>query len=176
MLEAQFGVSDVIAMARNAQIYIAGIGEVDRESFIASAGMVDDEDVDAVVKTGAVAEILGQFFADDGSTSAEQSVRPGARAAYRRTQITPHCRFGGRLSQDSGHPRDPVERTSFRPDHRRGYGSAPRQPKTGTRARQEERKIRTGLSQDGCNHRSKRRNGTCTTRKRACLKLSSKTN
>ena len=66
VLEAQFGVSDVIAMARNAQIYIAGIGEVDRKSFIASAGMVDDEDVDAVVKTGAVAEILGQFFADDG--------------------------------------------------------------------------------------------------------------
>jgi DNA-binding transcriptional regulator LsrR (DeoR family) len=29
--------------------------------------MVDDEDVDAVVKTGAVAEILGQFFADDGT-------------------------------------------------------------------------------------------------------------
>ena len=27
--------------------------------------MVDDEDVDAVVKTGAVAEILGHFFCDD---------------------------------------------------------------------------------------------------------------
>ncbi|MBL8906032.1 MAG: sugar-binding transcriptional regulator [Rhizobiales bacterium] len=67
VLEAQFGVSDVIAMARKAQIYIAGIGEVDRKSFIASAGMVDDADVDAVVKTGAVAEILGQFFADDGT-------------------------------------------------------------------------------------------------------------
>ncbi|MBL8894390.1 MAG: sugar-binding transcriptional regulator [Rhizobiales bacterium] len=66
VLEAQFGVSDVISMAREAQIYIAGIGEVDRKSFIASAGMVDDDDVDAVVKTGAVAEILGQFFADDG--------------------------------------------------------------------------------------------------------------
>ena len=52
VLEAQYGVSDVIAMARNAQIYIAGIGEVDRKSFIASAGMVDDEDVEAVVKTG----------------------------------------------------------------------------------------------------------------------------
>jgi DNA-binding transcriptional regulator LsrR (DeoR family) len=67
VLEAQYGVSDVIAMARKAEIYIAGIGEVDRASFIASAGMVDDEDVDAVVKTGAVAEILGQFFAASGS-------------------------------------------------------------------------------------------------------------
>jgi len=67
VLEAQYGVSDVIAMARKAEIYIAGIGEVDRESFIASAGMVDDEDVDEVVKAGAVAEILGQFFAANGT-------------------------------------------------------------------------------------------------------------
>ena len=67
VLEAQYGVSDVIAMARQAQIYIAGIGEVDRKSFIASAGMVDDKDIDDVMKSGASAEILGQFFAADGT-------------------------------------------------------------------------------------------------------------
>jgi DNA-binding transcriptional regulator LsrR (DeoR family) len=67
VLEAQYGVSDVIAMARQAPIYIAGIGEVDRKSFIASAGMVDEEDIDEVVKSGACAEILGQFFASDGT-------------------------------------------------------------------------------------------------------------
>lgn len=67
VLEAQYGVSDVIAMARQAQIYIAGIGEVDRKSFIASAGMVDDADVEEVMKSGASAEILGQFFAADGT-------------------------------------------------------------------------------------------------------------
>lgn len=67
VLEAQFGVSDVIAMARKAPIYIAGIGEVDRRSFIASAGMLDAEDIDEIMKTGACGEILGQFFAADGT-------------------------------------------------------------------------------------------------------------
>jgi DNA-binding transcriptional regulator LsrR (DeoR family) len=66
VLESQFGVSDVIAMARKADLYIAGIGEVTRASFIASAGMLDEEDVEEVMKTGAVAEILGHFFSTDG--------------------------------------------------------------------------------------------------------------
>lgn len=67
VLESQYGVSDVIGMARNADIYIAGIGEVDRNSFIASGGMVEAEDVDSVVNSGARAEILGHFFHDDGT-------------------------------------------------------------------------------------------------------------
>ena len=66
VLEAQYGVSDVIAMAREAELYIAGIGEVDRKSFIATAGMVDEDDVDEVMKTGACAEILGHFFSEHG--------------------------------------------------------------------------------------------------------------
>ena len=66
VLESQYGVSDVIAMARQADIYIAGIGEVDRKSFIASAGMLDEEDVAEVMKTGACAEILGHFFGEHG--------------------------------------------------------------------------------------------------------------
>ncbi len=67
VLEAQFGVSDVVEMARNADIYVAGIGEVDRKSFIATGGMIDGEDVDSAVDSGACAEILGQFFTADGS-------------------------------------------------------------------------------------------------------------
>lgn len=66
VLESQYGVSDVIAMSRQAELYIAGIGEVDRKSFIATAGMVDEEDVDEVMKTGACAEILGHFFSEQG--------------------------------------------------------------------------------------------------------------
>ncbi len=66
VLEAQYGVSGVIAMAREAELYIAGIGEVDRKSFIASAGMLDEEDIQEVMKTGAVAEILGHFFNAQG--------------------------------------------------------------------------------------------------------------
>ena len=67
VLESQYGVSDVIEMARRADIYIAGIGEVDRKSFIASGGMVDEEDVESVMNSGARAEMLGHFFNDDGS-------------------------------------------------------------------------------------------------------------
>jgi DNA-binding transcriptional regulator LsrR (DeoR family) len=67
VLESQYGVSDVIEMARNADIYIVGIGEVDRKSFIASGGMVDEGDVDSVVNSGACAEILGHFFLADGT-------------------------------------------------------------------------------------------------------------
>lgn len=66
VLEAQYGVSGVLAMAREAELYIAGIGEVDRKSFIATAGMVDEEDVDEVMKTGACAELLGHFFSEEG--------------------------------------------------------------------------------------------------------------
>jgi DNA-binding transcriptional regulator LsrR (DeoR family) len=66
VLESQYGVSGVIAMARQADLYIAGIGEVDRKSFIASAGMLDREDVEEVIKTGASAEILGHFFNSEG--------------------------------------------------------------------------------------------------------------
>ena len=39
VLEAQYGVSDVIAMAREAELYIAGIGAVDRRSFIATGDL-----------------------------------------------------------------------------------------------------------------------------------------
>jgi len=59
-------VSDVIAMARQAELYIAGIGEVGEKSFIATAGMVDAEDVSEMMRTGACAEILGHFFNERG--------------------------------------------------------------------------------------------------------------
>jgi DNA-binding transcriptional regulator LsrR (DeoR family) len=67
VLESQYGVSDVIEMSRSADLYVAGIGEVDRKSFIAIAGMVDGSDVDSVLASGACSEILGHFFTSDGT-------------------------------------------------------------------------------------------------------------
>ncbi len=67
VLESQFGVSDAIAMARNADIYVAGIGEVDRKSFIATGGMADDVDIDPLLQAGACGEMLGHFFDADGA-------------------------------------------------------------------------------------------------------------
>ncbi len=66
VLESQFGVSDAVEMARNADLYIAGIGEVDRKSFIATGGMVEDADIDQVIESGACAEIFGYFYDPDG--------------------------------------------------------------------------------------------------------------
>jgi DNA-binding transcriptional regulator LsrR (DeoR family) len=67
VLEAQFGVADVIAMARRADLYIAGIGEMDGRSFIATGGMLEAEDLEAVASVGATAELFGHFFAADGT-------------------------------------------------------------------------------------------------------------
>jgi DNA-binding transcriptional regulator LsrR (DeoR family) len=66
VLESQFGVADVIAMAKQASLYIAGIGEVDPKSFITTGGMIEEDDVAAVRKAGGVAEILGHFFNSHG--------------------------------------------------------------------------------------------------------------
>ena len=66
VLESQYGVSDVIQMAREASLYLAGIGEVDSSSFIATGGMVEERDVESVRAAGAFAELLGQFFDERG--------------------------------------------------------------------------------------------------------------
>jgi DNA-binding transcriptional regulator LsrR (DeoR family) len=67
VLESQYGVSEVIGLARKAQLYIAGIGEIDSGSFIASGGMLDEADLAEITAAGACGEILGQFFAADGT-------------------------------------------------------------------------------------------------------------
>jgi DNA-binding transcriptional regulator LsrR (DeoR family) len=67
VLESQIGVADVIEVARRASLYIAGIGEVDFKGFLATGGMVTEDDVDEVRKSGGVGEMLGQFFREDGS-------------------------------------------------------------------------------------------------------------
>jgi DNA-binding transcriptional regulator LsrR (DeoR family) len=66
VLESQFGISDVLAMTKEASLYIAGIGEVDPKSFLHVGGMIEQDDILAVRRAGAVGEILGQFFAADG--------------------------------------------------------------------------------------------------------------
>jgi DNA-binding transcriptional regulator LsrR (DeoR family) len=67
VLESQFGVADVIALAKDASLYFAGIGEVNPKSFITTGGMIDESDIVGVRKAGAVAEILGHFFKADGT-------------------------------------------------------------------------------------------------------------
>jgi DNA-binding transcriptional regulator LsrR (DeoR family) len=66
VLLSQFGIADVVALAGQATLHLVGIGEVDNEGFITSAGMVAPAEIDDVARAGALGEVLGSFFADDG--------------------------------------------------------------------------------------------------------------
>ncbi len=66
VLLKQFGIADVVALARQASLHLVGIGEVDNQGFITSAGMIAPAEMDEVARAGALGEVLGSFFADDG--------------------------------------------------------------------------------------------------------------
>jgi DNA-binding transcriptional regulator LsrR (DeoR family) len=66
VLLAQYGVRDVIDLARQATLNIAGIGEVNHKAFLSLGGMVSDEEIDQVSAAGATGEILGHFFDAEG--------------------------------------------------------------------------------------------------------------
>lgn len=66
VLLAQFGIADVVALARRASLHLVGIGEVDNAGFITSAGMVSPTEIEDVARAGALGEVLGSFFDDEG--------------------------------------------------------------------------------------------------------------
>jgi DNA-binding transcriptional regulator LsrR (DeoR family) len=66
VLLSQFGIADVVALARQASLHLVGIGEVDNAGFITSAGMVSASEIEDVARAGALGEVLGSFFDDQG--------------------------------------------------------------------------------------------------------------
>ena len=66
VLLSQFGVPEVLALASSASLLLAGIGEVSLQAFLASGGMVGEEEIETVSRAGGCGEILGQFFAASG--------------------------------------------------------------------------------------------------------------
>jgi DNA-binding transcriptional regulator LsrR (DeoR family) len=66
VLLSQYGIEEVISLARGASLYIAGIGAVGSDSFLASAGMISRTDIVEVKRAGARGEMLGQFFTSAG--------------------------------------------------------------------------------------------------------------
>jgi DNA-binding transcriptional regulator LsrR (DeoR family) len=66
VLLEQFGIADVVALAREATLHLVGIGEVERDGFITSAGMIAPHEIDEVKRAGALGEVLGSFFDADG--------------------------------------------------------------------------------------------------------------
>jgi DNA-binding transcriptional regulator LsrR (DeoR family) len=67
VLLSQYGVPEVVALARSASLLIAGIGEVNLHAFLASGGMVGAEEIETVAEAGGCGEILGHFFDENGA-------------------------------------------------------------------------------------------------------------
>ncbi|MFP8964971.1 sugar-binding transcriptional regulator [Pokkaliibacter sp. CJK22405] len=66
VLLAQRGVSEVFAMAEQAEIKLVGIGTVEPAAQLVEAGMIQASEISDISASGAVGEILGHFFDEQG--------------------------------------------------------------------------------------------------------------
>jgi len=64
----QYGIADVFALARKASLLFVGIGQVSRDGFLVSSGMIRPDEVVELKRVGACADLLGHFFGADGRT------------------------------------------------------------------------------------------------------------
>lgn len=67
ILLSQRGVVDVMAMASLSVLKFAGIGTVNMSAQLVSSGMIAPNEISDVVEAGGAGELLGHFFAEDGS-------------------------------------------------------------------------------------------------------------
>jgi DNA-binding transcriptional regulator LsrR (DeoR family) len=66
VLLEQRGLTDVMDMARNTDLNLAGIGSVEVDASLVVSGMIEPAEMTAVQKAGAVGELLGHFFDEAG--------------------------------------------------------------------------------------------------------------
>jgi DNA-binding transcriptional regulator LsrR (DeoR family) len=66
VLMKQYGIADVFALARKASLLFVGIGQISRDGFLVSSGMIKPEEVAELKRVGACADLLGHFFHEDG--------------------------------------------------------------------------------------------------------------
>jgi DNA-binding transcriptional regulator LsrR (DeoR family) len=66
ILLRQRGVSEALAIAATASLFLVGIGEVTEEAFLPSTGMIAEDEMIALHKKGAVGEVLGRFLDRNG--------------------------------------------------------------------------------------------------------------
>ena len=67
VLMKQYGIADVFALARKASLLVVGIGQINREGFLVSSGMIKPDEVTELKRFGACADLLGHFFSADGA-------------------------------------------------------------------------------------------------------------
>ena len=66
VLMQQYGIADVFALARKASLLFVGIGQVSRDGFLVSSGMIKPDEVTELKRVGACADLLGHFFGANG--------------------------------------------------------------------------------------------------------------
>lgn len=62
----QFGIEEVLGMARDTTLKVIGIGSVDSDASVVASVMVESEEMEEVVRNGGVGEMLGHFFDEHG--------------------------------------------------------------------------------------------------------------
>lgn len=66
LLMGQNSVRKIVALAENADLYILGIGGCDPETSSFQSGQVNRAELEALQKAGAVGDLLGRFFDENG--------------------------------------------------------------------------------------------------------------
>jgi len=66
IIMAQSLVRETLALARKADFYIASFGDCSKNSFIHQHGLLRSAEIDEVIGSGAVADMLGKFFDAEG--------------------------------------------------------------------------------------------------------------
>jgi DNA-binding transcriptional regulator LsrR (DeoR family) len=67
VLRRQRGVAETLALAAEATLMLAGIGAIAEAAFLPMAGMLNADEVRALRAAGAAGEMLGRYFATDGT-------------------------------------------------------------------------------------------------------------
>jgi len=63
----QFGIAEVLNMARKTSLKVIGIGSVDSDASVVASVMMESEEMEEVDRNGGVGEMLGHFFDEHGA-------------------------------------------------------------------------------------------------------------
>jgi len=66
MLMSQMSVQDSLQLARDADLYVVGIGALKNNHYLNSVGLVTDEDLSELRRAGAVCDLIGSFYDAQG--------------------------------------------------------------------------------------------------------------
>ena len=66
VLMQQYGIAEAFELARKASLLFVGIGQISRDGFVVSSGMIKPEEVVELKRAAACAHMLGHFFSEDG--------------------------------------------------------------------------------------------------------------